>query len=69
MNNKIKIFVVYHKETFTYTTDLYQPIQAGCDISNKTLDMLHDNTGNNISKLNVFFAYLLNPYSYFNLVI
>ncbi|HOJ38123.1 MAG TPA: DUF4422 domain-containing protein [Ignavibacteriales bacterium] len=52
MNNKIKIFVVYHKEAFTYTTDLYQPIQAGCDISNKTLNMLHDNTGNNISKLN-----------------
>jgi hypothetical protein len=62
MNNKIKIGVCFHKEyeihPFIQNKEIYIPIHAGRSIydgnSELLLNMIGDNTGDNISELNKF---------------
>ena len=49
---KLKIFVCCHKEGFCLKSDVYEPIQAGRAVSKVSLDMLGDDTGDNISGKN-----------------
>lgn len=49
---KIKIFVCCHKDGFFIKNDIYEPIQVGRELSDKKLDMIGDNTGDNISYKN-----------------
>ena len=46
--DKIKIFNIYYKPDDIYRSDIILPIQAGAEISEHNLDMLKDNTGDNI---------------------
>ena len=50
--DKIKIFNIYYKPDDIYRSDIILPIQAGAEISEHNLDMLKDNTGDNISSKN-----------------
>ena len=72
-NNNVKIFIVYYKPAPLIKTDIFEPIQGGRAISNTpsragnfskediswlTQNMIGDNTSNNISELNRYFAEL-----------
>lgn len=52
MQQKLKVFVIYYKEAPIYASDIFEPIQAGCDVSTFDLGFLKDNTGENISYKN-----------------
>lgn len=49
---KIKILVAYHKDCPIIKTDCLIPIQVGRTLSKEKLDMIGDDTGNNISNKN-----------------
>lgn len=49
MKKNIKIYVCHHKNTATYENNYIIPIQAGRAISDIKLNMLGDDTGDNIS--------------------
>lgn len=51
-NDLIKIFTIFHKPYFTYQNEIFTAIQAGRKISNMRLDMIGDDTGDNISGKN-----------------
>lgn len=53
-----KIFVAYHKEFWTHESDIFAPIHVGKKISNVNLDMIGDDTGDNISHRNNNYAEL-----------
>ncbi len=54
----MKILVCAHKEDYVRSDDLYTPIQVGCDLTDKELGFLKDNTGDNISSKNGSFCEL-----------
>ena len=61
--NNIKILISCHKDTAYIESDIMKPIQLGCDLTEKRLDnMLYDNEGENISKLNPMYCELTAQY-------
>lgn len=62
MDNKLKIFLSYHKKTPIYKSDIFEPIQVGSDLTTLDIDILKDNTGDNISKLNPYYCELTGYY-------
>lgn len=52
MQKKIQIYLAYHKATPILSTDIFTPIQGGRAIASKKLDMIGDDTGDNISAKN-----------------
>ncbi len=50
--NNTKIFSIYYKEAKVYNSDIITPIFAGADIYDCNLDILKDNTADNISSKN-----------------
>lgn len=52
----IKILVAHHKESLLIKNDIFMPIHVGKDISNINLEILGDNTGDNISKKNSIYC-------------
>lgn len=62
-NTKIKIFVSCHKPSYVPKNELLYPIQVGTVFAKKELeDMLHDNTGENISEKNKSYCELTAQY-------
>lgn len=62
LNKDINIFVACHKDSYVPKNDFLIPIQVGAEITNKKLDMIGDNTGENISALNPYFCELTAQY-------
>lgn len=60
--NKIKIFLAYHKDTPIFKSDIFEPIQVGSVLSDKKLNMLQDDSGDNISFLNKYYCELTGHY-------
>lgn len=59
MKDKVfKILVVHHKKDKVYRDDIYTPIQAGKALSDTELDMIGDDTGDNISDRNPYYCEL-----------
>lgn len=54
--NKISIVVAHHKKFFTYSNDIFLPIHVGKELSKENLNILSDNKGENISKLNPYYC-------------
>ena len=52
MSNNVKIFVCYHKNTPIYKSECIIPIHVGKANTELELDMIKDNTGDNISERN-----------------
>ena len=63
-NDKIKIFLSYHKKTPCYKSDVFQPLYAGAQGENKEpIDFaIPDNSGDNISELNPYYCELTGHY-------
>lgn len=59
---KVKIFVCCHKEGFCLKNQVYEPIQVGRALSAKKLDMIGDDTGDNISAKNPNYCELTAQY-------
>lgn len=59
MNNFIKIFLAYHKESPLYKSDLFQPIKVG---GGQLEGAISDDTGENISELNPYYCELTGQY-------
>jgi lipopolysaccharide biosynthesis glycosyltransferase len=53
---KVSIYTVYFSETAIFENEVFKPIQAGRVNSLITLDMIGDDTGDNISHLNASFC-------------
>jgi len=63
MGKDIKIMVVCHKKAEVAKNDYLYPIQVGTSLSEEYFeDMLHDNTGENISDQNRYYAELTAQY-------
>lgn len=63
MKTDIKIFTSYHKECELFSSEYVYPIQVGTDINGIIYpDMLHDNTGENISSKNGMYCELTAQY-------
>lgn len=61
--SNIKILIACHKETDYVKNDIFEPIQVGCENTKLRLpNMLHDNEGDNISKLNPSYCELTAQY-------
>lgn len=58
----IKVFVLYHKPMPVFQSEVFVPLQTGCDDNEHIDGFLHDNTGDNISKKNKFYAELTGCY-------
>ena len=59
MHDKIKIFTTYKDKHKIIETDIIKPIQTGRAVAGEVFeDMLGDDTGDNISRLNTFFCEL-----------
>ena len=52
----VKILIAYHKESLLIKDDVFCPIQVGRAVSNTKLDMIGDNTGENISEKNPIYC-------------
>lgn len=61
-DNTVKIFQACHKPSTYIQNDVFQPIQLGKVISNVSLGILGDDTGDNISEKNVIYAELTGLY-------
>lgn len=48
----IKIFCIYHKITKIFKSDIIEPIQTGCNFTDIDLNILKDNTNDNIGHKN-----------------
>lgn len=60
---KIEIYVLTHKEfDETYDSKLYKPLLNGSYFNSENLNYIRDDTGDNISKLNPFYAELTGEY-------
>lgn len=58
----VKVFVLYHKPMPVFKSEVFMPLQTGCD-DNMCIDgFLHDNVGDNISYKNRYFAELTGNY-------
>lgn len=53
---KVKNFVIYNKPFPIYNSEVFIPIQTGCNDTNIDLNILKDNTGDNISSKNKNYA-------------
>ncbi|MEI7475127.1 MAG: DUF4422 domain-containing protein [bacterium] len=62
MNSDVKIYVCHHKEYWTCKTDIIEPIQVGKANSSLILNMIGDDTGENISHRNPNFCELTAMY-------
>ncbi len=62
MSSDIKIFVSCHKPSKLPKCELFVPIQVGADISDVKMNMLRDNTGDNISAKNKNYCELTAQY-------
>jgi len=62
LNQDINIFVSCHKDSYVPENKYIIPIQAGADISSQKFEMIGDDTGDNISKLNKHFCELTTQY-------
>ena len=63
MASNIKILISCHKESAYLKTDIWQPIQLGCALTNrKFADMLSDDVGENISDKNPMYCELTAQY-------
>lgn len=60
--SKIKVFILYHKQSTIFRSDCYEPMQTGCAIATSDLGLLRDDTGDNISKKNRNYAELTGNY-------
>jgi len=58
MSNLTKIFVLYHKQSPVFKSDIFEPIQTGCADNDLDLGMLKDNSGDNISYKNKHYGEL-----------
>ena len=59
---KINIYIAHHKKSKVIENECIIPIQVGADISETKLDMLRDNTGENISEKNEIYCELTAQY-------
>lgn len=59
---KIQLFVCYHKPYFQWNSDIVTPIHVGKALSDLNLNMIGDNTGDNISSKNPYFCELTATY-------
>lgn len=59
---KLRIIVCCHKKCITPKNKIYVPLQVGTDLSKEKLDMLHDNTDENISAKNKDYSELTGIY-------
>lgn len=62
MQNKLKIYISYHDDFEIIRNEIYTPIHVGRKTSNKKLDMIGDDSGDNISLLNNIFCELTSQY-------
>jgi hypothetical protein len=62
MNPNVKIFVSYHKNCEIIKNEIIIPIQVGASLGNDYLDMIRDNTGDNISIKNSLYSELTAQY-------
>lgn len=62
LNKDINIFVACHKDFYVPQNKYLVPIQVGAKNSSVKLDMLGDDTGDNISELNPYFCELTAQY-------
>lgn len=53
-----KIFVLYHKPSFTFKSEIFEPMQTGCVDNSLDLGFLKDSTGDNISFKNKHYGEL-----------
>lgn len=60
--NNLKLLVCYHKGDFIVNEKFYMPIQVGKDCTQLNLEMIGDNTGDNISKKNYCYCELTGIY-------
>ena len=60
--NKVKILVCCHKPDYVKDNDIYTPVQVGKAVSTVNLGFLGDDTGDNISSKNDWFAELTATY-------
>ena len=59
----VTIYILTHKEfSEEYDTELYKPLLNGSHFINEELNYIKDNTGENISKLNPYYAELTGQY-------
>lgn len=61
-DSNIKIFVVFHKDYWQYKSQNFIPIQVGKGASGVNLDMISDDTGDNISFKNPYYCELTAQY-------
>ena len=61
---RVKVFVSCHKPADVVKDNVFTPIQVGCDVKGheQIKDILHDNTGDNISSLNEEYCELTAQY-------
>ena len=59
MNNFLKIFLAYHKESPVYKSEIFQPIKVGGGLLEGAIS---DDTGENISSLNPYYCELTGQY-------
>lgn len=62
MGNQIKIYICYHKPSKIFSSDVFCPIHVGKALSKQKLNMIGDNTGDNISEKNPYFCELTGLY-------
>ncbi|MEE1227990.1 MAG: DUF705 domain-containing protein [Lachnospiraceae bacterium] len=63
MNKKVQILISCHKPSDVVKTDVFQPVQVGAALRDKKLsDMVYDDDGENISKLNPMYCELTAQY-------
>jgi hypothetical protein len=55
-NNRGTVYVLHHRPFWTYESSIFKPIHAGKKASTITLDMIGDDTGDNISHKNVLYS-------------
>lgn len=61
-NEKIKIFALYHENTYIFKNEVVQPLLTGSNEKNFKFNGLKDNVGDNISDKNYYYAELTGQY-------
>lgn len=60
--SRVKVFVLYHKLMPEFRSDVFEPLQTGCKTNSKIPGFHHDDTGDNISDKNKWYAELTGNY-------
>lgn len=60
--SNVKIYILTHKKFDYDKNDLYEPILNGSTLLNEDFNYTRDDTGDNISKLNMYYAELTGQY-------